>query len=492
MSGKTGFKLRLNTSSAASPIEPSSATDTPKKLTLKFGRSSIPATPAAAGPSSGKKSGGLILTHSSHGKASSSKKRKPTDEGSKAGASVKRIRVVSKGAKTPTTPMIRTKFKGKIPLRPLGVGYDSEGEDIEADPAIERDFILRMEPGPDCDYLRKAIAEKTLGLPRNKGGADVWMKFFTSNGKRAVIHILQNLYAATLVDLPCIIEGMKSWDKKAWFKSVDICQMLLVIGKVQTEAEALNAPLPPSVNVKSHQYAHGITAPMHNVRKRRFRKRVSNRTIEAVEEEVDRLLALDQECEKGSSKYEIVDLDRATREVSSEDDYEEYGSEDADGDAEPEDYFGKGAAETEDMDDMEALLQREMLGGEGVELEIETTASGGPASSTHPIAAAGTNPSAAPTPSAGDDTGDESSEGEDDDDANDDAEDEEALADSKEKQTQREEIANLKAMIATAVANYESVSNTLIRNKIENQIRSLRRDLEVKKGALGEEEEEED
>jgi TATA-binding protein-associated factor Taf7 len=33
------------------------------------------------------------------------------------------------------------------------------------------------------------------------------------------------------VDLPCIVEGMKSWDRRGWYKSADICQMLLVLGR---------------------------------------------------------------------------------------------------------------------------------------------------------------------------------------------------------------------------------------------------------------------
>ena len=71
-----------------------------------------------------------------------------------------------------------------------------------------------MLPGSDCDYLRQMIAEKRVGLPRKEGGADVQMKFLQPEGRRAVVTVRGNHYAATITDLPTIIEGMKSWDKE--------------------------------------------------------------------------------------------------------------------------------------------------------------------------------------------------------------------------------------------------------------------------------------
>jgi transcription initiation factor TFIID subunit 7 len=93
-----------------------------------------------------------------------------------------------------------------------------------------------MEPGEDCEYLRKAVEERRFGLKKD-GGVDVGMKFLQKDGRRAVVFIQGRIYAASLVDLPCIIEGMKSWDKKGWWKSADICQMLLVLGKVNSEED---------------------------------------------------------------------------------------------------------------------------------------------------------------------------------------------------------------------------------------------------------------
>jgi transcription initiation factor TFIID subunit 7 len=139
-------------------------------------------------------------------------------------AAVKRIKFSTRPA-----PSLRLKSKGEPPVRPKGVGYDSEASDTEVDPALEEQFILRMQPGEDCDYLRQAVEEKRFG-PRSQGGADVSFKSLTRDGRRAAVTIRGRIYAASLVDLPCIVEGLKSWDKRGWYKAADICQMLLVRG----------------------------------------------------------------------------------------------------------------------------------------------------------------------------------------------------------------------------------------------------------------------
>ncbi|KAI9829603.1 MAG: hypothetical protein M1838_005882, partial [Thelocarpon superellum] len=327
------LKLKLSTSSLhstqpASFEPPPSSTSTPK-ITLKLGGASKPSTPAANSPHASRSAKGdkkpkkskTTVKVVTNGTSPSSKKRvKPGDDDvvdpdmiALSANPAKRLKLKHKG---PVTPIIRAKLKGKPPPRPLGVGYDSESSDREIDPHIEEEFILRMEPGDDCDYLRKAIEEKKMGLPKRDGGADVSMKFLNRDGRRAIVTIRQRHYAATMVDLPCVVEGMKSWDRRGWWKAADICQMLIVTGRVDTEDMALTAPLPPNIDPKTFQYPHGLTPPMHNVRKNRFRKRVSNRTIEAVEDEVERLLAADRECEPGGSTYEIVDLDRMTRDNS--------------------------------------------------------------------------------------------------------------------------------------------------------------------------------
>jgi len=93
------------------------------------------------------------------------------------------------------------------------------------------------------------------------------------DSRRAVVRIRRNLYSAKLVDLPTIIESSKTLDKKSLYKTADICQMLLIGDQIPHEETILAYPSRPS----DYIYPHGLTPPLRWVRKRRFRKRISNR-----------------------------------------------------------------------------------------------------------------------------------------------------------------------------------------------------------------------
>ncbi|GAB7364468.1 hypothetical protein MBLNU230_g5278t1 [Neophaeotheca triangularis] len=265
--------------------------------------------------------------------------------------------------KRPPAPPKRVTInvKKEPPPRPKAVGYDSEDSDVERDPMIEQAFILRMTPGEDCDLVRKAIEEKKIGLPTSEDGTDVRICFLDKDHRRGMVTIQRDRkYAAVLVDLPCVIESMKSWDKKGWWKAVDICQMLLVLGRCKDEEEARNMPLPHDVDPTTMKYAHGIAPPFHNVRKRRFRKRVVHRQTEAIEDEVERLLKDDEEAilAEGEVQAEMVDLRAPTVNDQIKDEFEaepeaEYDDE---ADAPGEEY----EEEQEEEDDVHVNLEEDM------------------------------------------------------------------------------------------------------------------------------------
>ncbi|KAI9722735.1 MAG: hypothetical protein M1812_001666 [Candelaria pacifica] len=497
---RPGIKLKLSTSShAPSPPPLETTVTTTPKIKLKIGSGNLKSIAPAEVPDVPQKKvkkprkpkakKEKPATNGTSPAATSKKRVKPEDDDDDEGIpeatepQVKKLKLNHRAP--PITPILRVKSKGKPPPRPLGSGYDSEASDREDDPAIEEEFILRMEPGDDCDYLRRAIEEKRIGIPMSQGGADVRMKFLSKDGRRAMVTIRQRHYAATLVDLPCIVEGMKSWDKKGWWKTADICQILLVIGRVPNEQAALTVALPGTVDPKTYQYPHGLTPPMHYVRKRRFRKRVSNRTIEAVEEEVERLLQADVDCVAGSSKYEVLDLDRLTRETSQvqsddaegyDEEEDEYGYQDAEGETDPNVYY-------DDAEDDE---------GEGLEAEIEkafmrdNTENGDVApDSAVSLPATETVLSATPaTTSAAEDSGDDPSEEEEEDGP--DEIDEELVERQQELQRQREEIADLESAIKSQTAEFEKVTNAILKKKLLTKIQSLQEDLNVKKKAIGE------
>jgi transcription initiation factor TFIID subunit 7 len=291
---------------------------------------------------------------------------------------------------------------------------------------------------------------------------------------------------------------MKSWNKKDWVKTADVCQMLLVLGRVKDEDEAKKYPLPPEVDPHKHQYPHGLTPPMHWVRKRRFRPRQSYHEIEQREAKVNQLLAEDERArtEGGSTEYEIIDETKVdTEEESSEED----GEGEEEDIAETTEYVLEGQTEggeeievdnselaaalaaglMEDEGDVDALF-----GGEEVELatpmtshDVAVHALGENAVSAPETAAS--SPNAATSPDDDDD---------DDDDAQSDAEDEmdaQAAAAQEGLEQGMTEIRELEQEIAKAQEQLDSSNNVLYKQRCKRKIEQLQTDLGLKKAALG-------
>jgi len=393
------------------------------------------------------------------------------------------------GSKTPLSAL-KIKHKPKTILRPAGSGYDSEAEDQEKDPQIEEGWILRMMPGEDCDYLQWAIREKKFG-PKHLGGADIHMRFYDSAGRRCAITIRGRSYAATMVDLPCIIEGMKSWDRRGFFKSNDICQMMLVFAQIDKEEDAKTIELPKNIDPNTFQYPHGLTAPMYNARKRRFRKRVAQHTLEAVEEAVEALLKRDKEA-LGGSTFEVVEAGASRRATSTftEGDGEsgqEYGNgeEDAEGEDDNGGYFGvdhHGVGEVQPPADDELSMDLERQ----LEEEMEQDSVAATPMSTNAVTSM--DGSDAPQVKVEEDSGDESVEAEDDED--DDGGEEEIDEEEKARQAQiqgtREDIAEVEKQIASIQASLAVQSNPILKKRLGDNIKKLNEELQLKKALLGE------
>jgi transcription initiation factor TFIID subunit 7 len=327
-----------------------------------------------------------------------------------------------------------------------------------------------------------------------------------------------------MVDLPCIIEGMKSWDKKSWIKSADICQMLLVLKRIQSDDEAQTIALPPDVNPKTSQYAHGITPPMRWVRKRRFArtKRTQVSDIEAVERKVNQLLQ--EDAAALHVKHELVDPEQleARHQNMGEDSGDEYDEEeDAEGEAveagTPGDYFaahnGRHGemvetptfAETpaedigdDEVDEFEAALMdgddEEPRGANGIAPPADRTALRPPENdSSFGVTSTSVTPSATPaaqssaTPAA-----DSSDEDEDDDgdasgsdnpspDSVDDADKE----DAENLQEVRDKIAEIEEKIQEQTRAMNEQLNHILRKKILVKINSLKGDVEQMRNTAG-------
>ncbi|KAL2122743.1 hypothetical protein VTJ04DRAFT_3198 [Mycothermus thermophilus] len=400
-------------------------------------------------------------------------------------------------------PTLKVKPVGRIPHKPPGEGYDSEAEDREVDPVIEEQFLFRMLPGEHCEYIRQMINARLIGVPVSQGGADIQLKWLDEEGRRAALTVKGQMYAAILLDLPTITEGMKTWDKKSMVKSADICQMLLVFAPVQNEEEAKTAP-PPKAVEHGHRWPHGITPPMHDARNRRFRKRLSKLEIKNKEAEVERLLAADREAV--STRIEWIDNRQRQNTVDEEDEEEE---EDEDAEGEADDYFGNATASAaaansqaaeEDEEELElddAALEAEFLETAETPMVDTPGAFGGIDGITPGTATANT-----PAPQAdGDDAAGAEAEGEEEqqqseEDGDDEDEDEDDEEDDGEEGDEDETVAAIRNQIAALKKQLKSYEEQLaasqqpiMRKRLEGNIRNVKSEILLKMSAIGETEE---
>ncbi|KAH3678939.1 hypothetical protein WICPIJ_008767 [Wickerhamomyces pijperi] len=206
-----------------------------------------------------------------------------------------KLKLVKGKGNTGLTPKAALQAVRKIRIKPTripGDGYDSEASDIEDDPLIEEAIILRLLPDAELDYVRHCVETGDF-----KNFHIKWKDRY-----RAIVHTNNNMYAAKLMKLPNIIEAQKTLDKKNLFKAADISQILLVVKKIESENEI------GDITVDENEVYHsGITPPMANVSKTRFRKKLTKSHIEKLEAKVDELLRLDREAEE--TTYDYVDAE---------------------------------------------------------------------------------------------------------------------------------------------------------------------------------------
>ncbi|NWV64727.1 TAF7 factor, partial [Malurus elegans] len=196
-----------------------------------------------------------------------------------------------------------------------GGGGMSKGKD-DAPHELESQFVLRLPP-EYASTVRRAVQSGNVNLK------DRLTIELHADGRHGIVRVDRVPLAAKLVDLPCIIESLKTIDKKTFYKTADICQMLVctVDGDLYPPLEEQTVSTDPKANKKKDKdrekkfiWNHGITLPLKNVRKRRFRKTAKKKYIESpdVEKEVKRLLSTDAEAV--SVRWEVIAEDE-TKEV---------------------------------------------------------------------------------------------------------------------------------------------------------------------------------
>ncbi|XP_072287664.1 transcription initiation factor TFIID subunit 7 [Pyxicephalus adspersus] len=178
---------------------------------------------------------------------------------------------------------------------------------------LESQFILRLPP----EYASTVRRMVQSGSVSTKEKLSIELH---PDGRHGIVRVDRVPLAAKLVDIPCVIECLKTIDKKTFYKTADLCQMLVCTldGDLYPPLEEPTGASDPKSNKKKDRdrekkfiWNHGITLPLKNVRKRRFRKTAKKKYIESpdVEKEVKRLLSTDAEAV--SVRWEVIAEDES-------------------------------------------------------------------------------------------------------------------------------------------------------------------------------------
>ncbi|XP_072930615.1 transcription initiation factor TFIID subunit 7-like [Epargyreus clarus] len=168
---------------------------------------------------------------------------------------------------------------------------------------LESQFILRLPEEP-----AKTLREVLKCGENLKNRLTIQVESDMRNGEVRFDHWLMH---GKIVDLPTIVESLKTIDNKSFYKTADICQMMICKEEpdqqpAEEESPTKNKKKDPFKVDKKFLYPHGITPPTKNVRKRRFRKTLKKKYVEApeIEKEVKRLLRADNEAV--SVSWEVI------------------------------------------------------------------------------------------------------------------------------------------------------------------------------------------
>ncbi|PON83606.1 TAFII55 protein, conserved region [Trema orientale] len=118
---------------------------------------------------------------------------------------------------------------------------------------MEEQFILRVPP---------SVAERIERLLNEDASSSEDKSLdvsFLEDGRTGTFVIGNESFPASLLDLPSVVESYKTYDDSVLIKTADIGQMIMVREPGDAAPDAV-------------EYRHGLTPPMRDARKRRFRR----------------------------------------------------------------------------------------------------------------------------------------------------------------------------------------------------------------------------
>ncbi|KAL6542865.1 transcription initiation factor TFIID subunit 7 [Orobanche hederae] len=139
---------------------------------------------------------------------------------------------------------------------------------------MEEQFILRVPP---------AVAERIERLLNDSGSSSEEKSLdlsFSDDGRTGTFAIGNDRFSASLLDLPTVVESYKTYDDNVLIKTADIGQMIMVREEGESVPEAV-------------EYRHGLTPPMRDARRRRFRREpdLNPEVVRRVEKDLQNIMA---------------------------------------------------------------------------------------------------------------------------------------------------------------------------------------------------------
>ncbi|XP_027062581.1 transcription initiation factor TFIID subunit 7-like [Coffea arabica] len=119
---------------------------------------------------------------------------------------------------------------------------------------MEEQFILRVPPSV-AERLDRLLSENASSSSDDKS-LDLT---FSEDSRSGTFSVGNDHFPAFLLDLPGTVESYKTYDDSVLIKTADIGQMIMV------KEEGDNVP-------DEVEYRHGLTPPMRDARRRRFRR----------------------------------------------------------------------------------------------------------------------------------------------------------------------------------------------------------------------------
>ncbi|CAH1380497.1 unnamed protein product [Tenebrio molitor] len=147
---------------------------------------------------------------------------------------------------------------------------------------LEDQFILRLPP-KDADYVRCLLASKPKKI-KKKLRLDI-----DAESGEGVVMICDKSLKCRLRKMPTMIESLKTYNKSLFVKTADICQIL----------DCVNTESGP-------ECIHGLSTPLKNVKKKRFRRCLINRDEASVNVQKELFYLLQADIEAVSTKFEII------------------------------------------------------------------------------------------------------------------------------------------------------------------------------------------